>query len=119
MFIFNYNLFKLIFYIGFPIALTFPHFYKADPSLLNAVVGLDPRQDLHESYFLIQPKSGLPVDLAFRFQINMALQDIKAISNTDGFSNMVLPLLWFEIVSLKFIFMKLIKLIYQNTFDNL
>ncbi|XP_044018311.1 scavenger receptor class B member 1-like isoform X2 [Aphidius gifuensis] len=84
-------------YYGFPIALTFPHFYKADPSLLNAVVGLEPRQDLHESYFIIQPKSGLPVDIAFRFQINMALQDIKAISNTDGFSNMVLPLLWFEI----------------------
>lgn len=62
--------------------------------------GLAPKQEIHESYFFIQPLSGLPVDLAFRFQINMALQDISMIDNVDGFSNLVLPLLWFEIVSM-------------------
>lgn len=84
---------------GFPIALSYPHFYESDPSLLEKVEGLEPKKDIHESYFYIQPKSGLPVDLAFRFQINMALQDISSISNVEGFSNLVLPLLWFEIVS--------------------
>ncbi|XP_016838425.1 scavenger receptor class B member 1 isoform X4 [Nasonia vitripennis] len=84
-------------YYGFPIALSYPHFYDSDPSLLEAVEGLSPVQELHESYFYIQPKSGLPVDLAFRFQINMALQDISAIEHVDGFSDLVLPLLWFEI----------------------
>ncbi|KAK0167045.1 hypothetical protein PV327_004493 [Microctonus hyperodae] len=84
-------------YYGFPIALSYPHFYKSDPSLLAKVEGLEPKQDKHESYFFIQPKSGLPVDLAFRFQINMALQDISSIANVDGFSDLVLPLLWFEI----------------------
>lgn len=85
---------------GFPIALSYPHFYQSDPKLLHAVEGLTPKQEIHESYFFIQPLSGLPVDLAFRFQINMALQDISTIDNVDGFSNLVLPLLWFEIVSL-------------------
>ncbi|XP_034935416.1 scavenger receptor class B member 1-like isoform X2 [Chelonus insularis] len=84
-------------YYGFPIALSYPHFYKSDPSLLEAVEGLSPVQKDHESYFFIQPKSGLPVDIAFRFQINMALQDISRIANVEGFSNVVLPLLWFEI----------------------
>ena len=88
-------------FTGFPIALSYPHFYQSDPTLLEAVEGLEPKQDLHESYFFIQPKSGLPVDLAFRFQINMALQDISAIDNVDGFSDLVLPLLWFEIVSIE------------------
>lgn len=92
----DYSLFSLT---GFPIALSYPHFYKSDPSLLAKVEGLEPKQDKHESYFFIQPKSGLPVDLAFRFQINMALQDISSIANVDGFSDLVLPLLWFEIVS--------------------
>ncbi|KAK2588439.1 hypothetical protein KPH14_004435 [Odynerus spinipes] len=84
-------------YYGFPIALSYPHFYKADPSLLEAVNGLNPRQEKHESYFYIQPKSGLPVDLAFRFQINMAFQNIEHMARVEKFSNVVLPLLWFEI----------------------
>lgn len=84
-------------YYGFPIALSYPHFYKSDPSLLEAIEGLEPTKDLHESYFFIQPKSGLPVDLAFRFQINMALQDIGHMARVEKFSKMTLPLLWFEI----------------------
>lgn len=84
-------------YYGFPIALSYPHFYKADPSLLEAVTGLQPRADLHESYAYIQPKSGLPLRLAYRFQINMALQNIAHMSRVEKFSDFVLPLLWFEI----------------------
>lgn len=90
------------FVAGFPIALSYPHFYKSDPSLLEAIEGLEPTKDLHESYFFIQPKSGLPVDLAFRFQINMALQDIGHMARVEKFSKMTLPLLWFEIVSIKY-----------------
>lgn len=67
--------------------------------MLEAVEGLQPVKDLHESYFFIQPKSGLPVDLAFRFQINMALQDIGHMARVEKFSDLTLPLLWFEIVS--------------------
>lgn len=84
-------------YYGFPIALSYPHFYKADPSLLKAVNGLEPQQEKHESYFYIQPQSGLPTDLAFRFQINMVFQDIEHMARVEKFSNLVLPLLWFEI----------------------
>ncbi|XP_015173130.1 PREDICTED: scavenger receptor class B member 1 isoform X2 [Polistes dominula] len=84
-------------YYGFPIALSFPHFYKSHPSLLEAVNGLQPNAEKHESYFYIQPESGLPVDLAFRFQINMAFQEIGHMARVEKFSNFVLPLLWFEI----------------------
>ncbi|CAK9816237.1 Scavenger receptor class B member 1 [Anthophora quadrimaculata] len=84
-------------YYGFPIALSYPHFYKADPSMLEAVEGLHPNPDLHESFAYIQPKSGLPIKLAFRFQINMALQNIKHMARVEKFENFVLPLLWFEI----------------------
>ncbi|XP_046741790.1 scavenger receptor class B member 1-like isoform X1 [Diprion similis] len=84
-------------YYGFPIALSYPHFYQSDPSLLNSVEGLTPNQKDHESYFYIQPMSGLPVDLAFRYQINMALQDISSYSGVEKFKDLVLPLLWFEI----------------------
>ncbi|XP_018346276.1 PREDICTED: scavenger receptor class B member 1-like isoform X3 [Trachymyrmex septentrionalis] len=84
-------------YYGFPIALSYPHFYKSDPSLLEAIEGLEPNKELHESYFYIQPKSGTPMNLACRFQINMALQDIGRMARVEKFSHMTIPLLWFEI----------------------
>jgi len=45
-------------------------------------------------------KSGLPLDVTVRFQINMALGDISSIRNAAKFSNMVLPMLWTEFVSI-------------------
>nr|CAD7400743.1 unnamed protein product [Timema poppensis] len=84
-------------YYGFPIAVSFPHFYKADPDLLEAVDGCAPDPKKHESYFLIEPNSGLPVDVAARFQINMALGDISSISRVERFKDLVMPMLWSEI----------------------
>nr|CAD7425436.1 unnamed protein product [Timema monikensis] len=82
---------------GFPIAVSFPHFYKADPDLLEAVDGCVPDPKKHESYFVIEPNSGLPVDVAARFQINMALGDISSISRVERFKDLVMPMLWSEI----------------------
>lgn len=42
---------------GAPVYISNPHFYLADPELLDAVVGLKPNQSIHESYFKIQPVS--------------------------------------------------------------
>ncbi|XP_043477908.1 scavenger receptor class B member 1-like isoform X1 [Leptopilina heterotoma] len=84
-------------YYGFPIALSYPHFYMANPVFSEKVEGLTPDPEKHESYFFIQPRSGSPVDLAFRFQINMALQDISRIARVEQFADIILPLLWFEI----------------------
>lgn len=44
-------------------------------------------------------ESGLALDLAVRFQINIALGDLSNIARVERFSNMVLPLLWMETVS--------------------
>ena len=44
-------------YYGFPIALSYPHFMDADPSLLEEVDGSQPNRSQHESYFLINPVS--------------------------------------------------------------
>lgn len=42
---------------GAPAYLSFPHFYQADPALLDAVEGLKPEKEKHQTYFLIQPVS--------------------------------------------------------------
>jgi hypothetical protein len=45
-------------------------------------------------------KSGLPLDVTVRFQINMVVGDLNGISRAAKFSNMVLPMLWTEFVSI-------------------
>lgn len=40
-----------------PVYLSFPHFYNADPRLLDDVEGLSPDQEKHETFFKIQPVS--------------------------------------------------------------
>ena len=40
-----------------PLAVSFPHFYKSDPSLANNIEGLDPSAEKHETEIVIQPVS--------------------------------------------------------------
>ena len=66
--IYNYNKFVSIIteiipkISAAPVYLSFPHFYKADPKLLDAVEGLKPNPEIHETYFKIQPVSYVQKD---------------------------------------------------------
>lgn len=40
---------------GAPIVVSFPHFYQADPMYINAVDGLNPNKEEHETYLDLQP----------------------------------------------------------------
>ncbi|KAJ6648620.1 Scavenger receptor class B member 1 [Pseudolycoriella hygida] len=84
-------------YYGFPIALSYPHFLECDKSLVEGVIGSEPNKSLHETYFMIQPKSGLPLSLSVKLQINMAMRDVNNMAHVERFSNLVVPMLWFEI----------------------
>lgn len=86
-------------YYGFPIALSYPHFLDADEEIGKRVEGMKADRDLHGSHIWIQPKSGLPLEVAVRFQINLALGNLNNLHGAGEFSDMVLPLLWFEFVS--------------------
>ncbi|KAL1139374.1 hypothetical protein AAG570_006358 [Ranatra chinensis] len=84
-------------YYGFPIALSYPHFYQSDERLVDDVDGINPSQEAHETYFVINDESGLPLNLSVKMQINMAFGDISGIANVKRFSNKVLPMLWTDI----------------------
>lgn len=40
---------------GAPIVVSFPHFYQADPAYINAIDGLNPNKEEHETYLDLQP----------------------------------------------------------------
>lgn len=44
-------------YYGFPIALSYPHFYNGDPWMVENVEGSYPDKKKHESYFVVEPVS--------------------------------------------------------------
>lgn len=71
----------------------------SDPWLNEEVLGSEPDPEKHTTVFVVNPQSGLPLEIAVRMQINMALNDLSSIAHSGKFSNMVLPLLWTEIVS--------------------
>lgn len=84
-------------YYGFPIALSYPHFLDTDQRILDAVEGVLPNREKHHTYFVVNEESGLPLNVSVKMQINMALGDLSKISNSEKFSNLVLPMLWMEI----------------------
>ena len=65
---------------GAPIALSFPHFYQADQSFLDAVSGLSPQKDKHQFFVDISPEFGFPLAIRPRFQLNVI---IKRDTNID------------------------------------
>ncbi|XP_034947264.1 scavenger receptor class B member 1 [Chelonus insularis] len=79
-----------------PVYLSFPHFYKADPKLVDAVVGLNPVPELHETYFKIQPKLGVPVEGKVRVQLNLKVERQPDINAVAQFPDIVFPIMWLE-----------------------
>ncbi|XP_058793511.1 scavenger receptor class B member 1 [Phymastichus coffea] len=79
-----------------PVYLSFPHFYKADPKLLDAVDGLNPMPELHETFFKIQPKLGVPVEGKVRVQLNLKVEHQPQITAVSNFTDIVFPIMWLE-----------------------
>ncbi|XP_061396043.1 scavenger receptor class B member 1-like, partial [Musca vetustissima] len=83
-------------YYNIPLAISFPHFFNSDPSLLEGVDGLSPNESKHGSEVAIQPQLGIPMRVYSRFQVNLMVDDVKFNREMYKFRNTVLPLLWLE-----------------------
>ncbi|PNF27495.1 hypothetical protein B7P43_G04284 [Cryptotermes secundus] len=81
---------------GAPAYLSFPHFYQADPALLEAVEGLKPEKEKHQTYFLIQPNLGVPVEGQVRVQFNLKVERSPNIYSVAKFPDIVFPIIWLQ-----------------------
>lgn len=57
-----------------PIYSSFPHFYLADQSYIDAVSGMKPEREKHEFFMAVEPTTGVPVQVHGRIQINMMIE---------------------------------------------
>ncbi|XP_075161987.1 scavenger receptor class B member debris buster isoform X1 [Haematobia irritans] len=81
---------------GAPVYLSNPHFFQADPELLETVEGLTPNADKHQTYFKIQPKLGVPLEGKVRIQLNLRVTQAKHIFPVKDFRNFIFPVMWLE-----------------------
>lgn len=81
---------------GSPVFMSFPHYYAADSYYLNQVEGMNPSKDKHEFYMTLEPMTGIPLDVAARFQINMLIRPIPNVTLYQYAPYMFFPVLWFE-----------------------
>uniref|UniRef100_U5EUH2 Putative plasma membrane glycoprotein cd36 n=1 Tax=Corethrella appendiculata TaxID=1370023 RepID=U5EUH2_9DIPT len=81
---------------GTPVFMSFPHFYNADPYYVNQVDGLNPTKEKHEFSLTLEPYTGIALDVAARFQLNVLIQPDTHISLYEDVQKIFLPVLWFE-----------------------
>ncbi|XP_063392440.1 scavenger receptor class B member 1 [Cydia fagiglandana] len=81
-----------------PVYLSYPHFYDAEPSLLDKFEGLKPVQKTHETYFMIQPKLGVPLEGFVRVQLNIKVSRAPNIyvNSINKFPDIIFPVMWIE-----------------------
>ncbi|XP_040564002.2 LOW QUALITY PROTEIN: lysosome membrane protein 2-like [Lepeophtheirus salmonis] len=77
-----------------PLALSYPHFYQADPSFLEGVEGLNPQKEKHEFYMDVVPEFGFPLAIRPRFQLNVVIGDVDIYDEVRDVKKTVLPFLW-------------------------
>uniref|UniRef100_W8B820 Protein croquemort n=2 Tax=Ceratitis capitata TaxID=7213 RepID=W8B820_CERCA len=83
-------------WFGSPMFLSYPHFHDADPTYLSQVDGLKPEKDKHELYLVLEPKSGLLLDMAARLQSNILIEPIAHFKLFKNKRRIFFPLFWFE-----------------------
>lgn len=79
-----------------PIALSFPHFYMADPFYLSKVEGLKPDAVLHRLSLDMEPNLGITLGLSARVQINIILERYPIIKSLANIPELTYPILWQE-----------------------
>lgn len=80
---------------GAPAFISLPHFYLADSSYGKAVVGLKPLKEKHETFVIVEPKSGVPLEVKAQLQLNLMVEPIDGMSIFKYVRKTYMPMLWF------------------------
>ncbi|XP_014026997.1 lysosome membrane protein 2a [Salmo salar] len=79
---------------GAPIVVSFPHFYQADDKYINAVDGLHPNKEEHETYLDLNPTTGVPIRACKRAQLNIILNRVQGFPKTKHLNEIIFPIMF-------------------------
>lgn len=80
-----------------PIYLSMPHFLDADPYFRRHVDGLNPDRNKHDFYIDLEPRTGSPVTLSARVQINVAISRPPGLIRFRNVPEIMFPVFWQEL----------------------
>ncbi|KFB44704.1 AGAP008179-PA-like protein [Anopheles sinensis] len=80
---------------GAPATVSFPHFYLANESYLNAITGMEPNEEEHRFVMELEPYTGVPLNAKAQLQINLQTRNY-GITLLNGIPDVMLPVLWFR-----------------------
>ncbi|XP_028159775.1 protein peste-like [Ostrinia furnacalis] len=81
---------------GSPSFLSLPHFLHGDPELRDMVTGMEPDPEKHSFYFAVEPRLGVPLDVAARFQLNIYLEPNPNVALYENVPRMLFPVFWVQ-----------------------
>ncbi|KAK7895529.1 hypothetical protein WMY93_020854 [Mugilogobius chulae] len=80
---------------GKPIYISLPHFLSGSPSLIQAVEGLNPIPEHHETFLDVEPTTGFTLNFAKRIQVNMMYGPSKVITVLKQVKDYtIFPVVW-------------------------
>lgn len=87
-----------------PFAASNPHFYGRETNALTRKLeGFKPNRERHQSFIIVEPIMGVPIDQSARSQSNVIIPQLYGFNEKiHRFSNMALPTFWVEYVSFHF-----------------
>ncbi|XP_052815897.1 lysosome membrane protein 2-like [Mya arenaria] len=77
-----------------PVAVSLPHFLFTDKRYLEAVTGLSPNEEEHNTILDLEPYTGLVLRAEKRVQINVYLTPIANVTETLDIKPVFLPIFW-------------------------
>ncbi|XP_076842494.1 lysosome membrane protein 2 [Brachyhypopomus gauderio] len=79
---------------GAPVIVSFPHFYLGDKKYVDAIEGLTPIHDQHQTFLDLNPTTGIPVRASKRAQINIMLERITGFPMTRNMNGTIFPVMF-------------------------
>ncbi|EDO37700.1 predicted protein, partial [Nematostella vectensis] len=80
--------------ISIPLFVSAPHFYLGDPSLRCNIKGLSPSKEEHGTFLDVETDLGIPLSSGKRLQINIFIEPVEDIKQTQGLGSLFLPILY-------------------------
>ncbi|KAL1505375.1 hypothetical protein ABEB36_004958 [Hypothenemus hampei] len=81
---------------GSPAFVSLPHFFRADSYYTESIEGMSPNESKHGFFIVFEPKTGMPLEVSARLQLNLLVEPVPGISLLRDVPKIVIPVLWFE-----------------------
>ncbi|XP_076853930.1 lysosome membrane protein 2a [Brachyhypopomus gauderio] len=79
---------------GAPIVVSFPHFYQAERKYIDAIDGMNPNKEEHETYLDLNPTTGVPIRACKRAQLNIILKRVLGFPQTKFLNETIFPIMY-------------------------